>query len=137
MTRPSPPLLAQLPEYVPHLVVQLGRVSTTITGIERTGQEVLGVSDHGQSHPVHKARAGGMAHYSMQHRTEEVWARNARNVAADIDRAVGDLHAELVVLTGDVRARSLVYEALSERSRMITEQVPGPSPDDHNPDVIR
>ena len=128
------PLLAQLPEYVPHVVVRLSRTRAAITGIDRSGQEVLEMSDYGESHPVHKARAGGTAHYSMQHRTEEVWARNARGVAADIDRAVSEIHAELVVLTGDVRARSLVHDALGERSRAITEQLPGPSLDDHNPD---
>jgi hypothetical protein len=128
------PLLAQQPEYVQQVVVRLGRVTATITGRDHTGQEVLRISDSGENHPAHKARAGGTAHYSMQHRTEEVWARNARSVAADIDRAVRDLRAELVVLSGDARARSLVHDALGERSRAITEQLPGPSPDDHSPD---
>jgi Bacterial archaeo-eukaryotic release factor family 2 len=128
------PLLAQLPEYVPHVVARLGRLTATITGVDRAGGEVLGVTDHGESHPVHKTRGGGAAHYSMQHRTEEIWARNTHNVAADIDRAVSNLHAELVVLTGDVRARSLVREALGEHSRAIVEEIPGPSPDDHTSD---
>jgi hypothetical protein len=128
------PLLAQRAEYVPHVVVRVGRLTATITGVDRAGAEVLDVTNTGESHPGHKARAGGSAHYSMQHRTEEVWARNARSVASDVDRAVSDLHAELVVLTGDVRARSLVYDALSEHSRVITEQMPGPSPDDHTSD---
>jgi hypothetical protein len=128
------PLLAQQLEYVPHLVVRLGRTKATITGIDCSGQEVLGLNEHGESHPAHKARAGGTAHYSMQHRIEEVWARNARGVAADIDRAVSEIHAELVVLTGDVRARGLVHDALGEHSRAITEQLPGPSPDDQTTD---
>lgn len=72
--------------------------------------------------------------YLEVHRTEEVWARNARDFAADVDRAVSTLHAELVILTGDVRARSLVLDALGERSRAIIEQVPGPGPDDHTTD---
>lgn len=57
------PLLAQLPEYAPHVVVRLGRLTATITGVDRVGQEVFGVTDQGVSHPVHKARAGGPAHY--------------------------------------------------------------------------
>jgi Bacterial archaeo-eukaryotic release factor family 2 len=100
------PLLAQLTEYVPHVVVRVGRATATITGVDGAGREVLAVTDEGESHPVHKAPAGGAAHYSMQHRTEELWARNTRSVAADIDRAVTQLGAELVVLTGDVRARA-------------------------------
>ncbi|MGH3788961.1 MAG: Vms1/Ankzf1 family peptidyl-tRNA hydrolase [Pseudonocardiaceae bacterium] len=128
------PLLAQLPEYVPHVMVRLGRTTATITGFDRTGREVLDGPDKGQNHPVHKTGGGGAAHYSMQHRTEEVWARNARAFAADVDRAVATLHAELVVLTGDVRARSLVRDELGEHSQAITEQVPGPGPDDHTTD---
>ncbi|MDQ3763396.1 MAG: hypothetical protein M3460_17745 [Actinomycetota bacterium] len=128
------PLLAQLPEYVPHVVVRLGRTTATIMGFDRTGREVLDVTRQGESHPAHKAGAGGAAHYSMQHRTEEVWARNARGFAAHVDRAVATLRAGLVVLTGDVRACSLVHDALGEHSRAITEQVPGPSPDDRTTD---
>jgi hypothetical protein len=124
------PLLAQAPEYVPHVVVRVGRTAATITGFDRTGREVLGAAAEGQNHPAHKAGGGGTAHYSLEHRTEEVWARNARAFAADIDRAVSQLHAELVVLTGDVRACSLVRDALGEHSRAISEQVAGPPPDD-------
>ena len=128
------PLLAQRPEYVPHVVVRLGRTAATITGFDRTGEQVLGGIEEGEDHPAHKAGAGGAAHYSMQHRTEEVWARNARAFAAEVERAVTTLHAELIVLTGDVRARSLVRDALGERSRTITEEVPGPGPDDRTTD---
>ena len=128
------PLLAQVPEYVPHVVVQIGRTAATITGFDRTGREVLGVAEEGQSHPAHKVAGGGAAHYSIQHRTEEVWSRNARAFAADVDRAVSRLHAELVVLTGDVRACSLVRDALGEHSRAIAEQVAGPPPDDRTSD---
>jgi hypothetical protein len=128
------PLLAQLPEYVPHVVVRLGRTTATITGFDRTGRQVSCGIEEGENHPAHKAGAGGAAHYSMQHRTEEVWTRNARAFAADVERAVTTLHAELIVLTGDVRARSLVRHALGERSRTITEELAGPSPDDRTTD---
>jgi Bacterial archaeo-eukaryotic release factor family 2 len=47
---------------------------------------------------------------------------------------VSRLHAELVVLTGDVQARSMVLDALGERSRAIAVQVPGPGPDDTTTD---
>lgn len=128
------PLLAQLPEYVPHVVVRLGRTAATITGFDRTGEQVSCGLEEGEKHPAHKAGAGGAAHYSMQHRTEEVWTRNARAFAADVERAVTTLHAELIVLTGDVRARSLVRDALGDRSRTITEELAGPSPDDRTTD---
>ena len=123
-----------LPEYGPHIVVALGRTATTITGFDRTGRQVRCGVEEGETHPAHKAGAGGTAHYGMQHRTKEVCARIARSFAADVERAVTTLHAELIVLTGDVRARSLVRDALGERSRTITEEVAGPGPDDRTTD---
>lgn len=41
------PLLAPVPVYVPHVVVQIGRTAATITGFDRTGREVLGVAEEG------------------------------------------------------------------------------------------
>ncbi len=38
------PLLAQAPEYVPHVVVRVGRTAATITGFDRTGREALGAA---------------------------------------------------------------------------------------------
>ena len=128
------PLLAQVPEYVPHIVVALGRTAATITGFDRTGQQVRWEVEGGETHPAHKAGAGGTAHHSMQRRTEEVWARNARSFAADVERAVTTLHAELIVLTGDVRARNLVRDALGERSCTIVEEIEGPGADDRTTD---
>ncbi|HZS19794.1 MAG TPA: hypothetical protein VFA63_02270 [Pseudonocardiaceae bacterium] len=128
------PLLAQMPEYVPHLVVRVGRTAATITAFDRTGEQVHGETAEGAHHPVHKTGGGGAAHYTMQHHTEEVWARNARAFAAEVDRAVESLRAELIVLTGDARARSLLRDALGARSRTITTEIPGPTPDDHTTD---
>lgn len=128
------PLLAQMPEYVPHVVVRVGRTAATIAAFGRTGEQVRRETAEGAHHPVHKTGAGGAAHYRLQHHTEEVWARNARAFAAEVDRAVESLNAELIVLTGDVRARSLVRDALGERSRSITTEIPGPTPDNHTTD---
>jgi Bacterial archaeo-eukaryotic release factor family 2 len=56
------------------------------------------------------------------------------DVATEVDLVVESLKAELLALTGDVRARSLVRDALGERSRSITTEIPGPTPDDHTID---
>ena len=124
------PLLAQLPESVPHVVVVLDRTEARVRGRDRAGREVLSEDEHGTEHPVHKVRGGGSAHLGMQRRIEEVHKDNAKSFAADIDKSVSRLHAELVVLTGDVQARTMVLDALGERSRAIAVQVPGPGPDD-------
>ncbi|MFN2495414.1 MAG: hypothetical protein ABR608_05850 [Pseudonocardiaceae bacterium] len=58
------PLLSQAPEYVPHVVVRLGRTTATITGVDRTGREVFATTQEGQSHPAHKTGGCGAAHFS-------------------------------------------------------------------------
>lgn len=128
------PLLAQLPRRVPVVVAQVDRTEARITGIDRAGRPELGTRDRGRQHPAHKVRGGGPAHLSLQRRTEELWADNAREFAAEVDRAVARLRAELVVLTGDVRARALVRDALGERSRSLVEEITGPGPADTTTD---
>jgi hypothetical protein len=94
------PLLAQLPEYVPHLVVRLGRVSATIIGIERTGQEVLGVREYGQSQRAtegtrrvlarfeqERGRAGGLA-------VTGLWRSPRMSCGGSAHRGTGPTHAE-------------------------------------------
>lgn len=49
----------------------------------------------------------------MQDHTEEVWRRNARNVAESVRGTWKQYAARVVVLAGDVRARAEVFEALS------------------------
>lgn len=124
------PMLAQLPQRVPYLLVRLDKTKASIRGVDRAGREVLGGIEPGRQHPVHKVRGGGLAHVSIQHRTEQVWATNARAFASEVDRAVAQLHAELVVLTGDPRARALVADALGARSRALVKEIAGPGTGD-------
>jgi Bacterial archaeo-eukaryotic release factor family 2 len=61
----------------------------------------------------HKARGGGWSHLNWQRSAETVWARNAAEVAAEIERQVRS-GPDVVILAGDERSRS-----------MVTEQLPG------------
>lgn len=128
------PLLAQTVEAVPAVTVQLGKVHALVRGFDRAGREVFDASEHGRHHPVHKVRGGGEAHYGMRQRTEETWKDNARAFAADVDRAVEALHAELVVLIGDTGARRLLADALDERNTELAVDLAGPGPDDTTTD---
>ncbi|GAA3690993.1 hypothetical protein GCM10023081_30480 [Arthrobacter ginkgonis] len=55
--------------------------------------------------------------------TEEIWRRNADELAKQIDDVVRDSGARLVVLSGDVKARELVLSQLAEASRAIATTV--------------
>lgn len=64
----------------------------------------------------HKFGGGGWSHLRFQHVTENVWKRNATEVAAEIER-----HArrgiEMIILAGDPHSRGQVLDALGDDVR--------------------
>ena len=79
---------------------------------------------------MRKTKAGDMFRQDKQQRAaEEVWRANAKKVAHAIVGAVDDCGADIVVLAGDVRARTAVQEELSEPvlSRVVDAGGAGPS----------
>jgi hypothetical protein len=110
--------------------VQLGKTSASVSGVDAGGLVRAQAEERGQEHNTHKTRGGAAAHHGMQRRTEEKWKSNIRSFASSVERAVAELPAELLVLSGDVQARTMLLDELSERSREITVELDGPTPDD-------
>lgn len=127
------PLMAQTPDTVPHVVVELGKTTATVRSVEESGSSQE-TTEHGQEDDTHKVRGGASAHLSMQRRTEELWKENLREFATTIEKAVARLHAELLVITGDVQARAMLLDELGGRSREIVAELPGANPDDMTTD---
>jgi hypothetical protein len=67
------------------------------------------VSVGGETEFEHKIRGGGWGHLRYQHRSENVWRRNAADVATEIEHQVGE-GADLVLLAGDPKSCQLVKE---------------------------
>ncbi|HTU74147.1 MAG TPA: hypothetical protein VMG38_11580 [Trebonia sp.] len=118
------PLLAQLPQQVPHVRV----------GADRTGGRVLTVSASGatatstitgQTWPVHKTSR--KADYSRQRSTEEAWAENGKLLADAVTRAAEQVRAEFVVVGGDEWERStllgLLPTALRDAAVVVDREV--------------
>jgi hypothetical protein len=61
----------------------------------------------------HKFHGGGWSHLRYQHNTENVWMRNATEVAAEIERQA-DSDVDIIMLAGDPQSRSQVVEALGD-----------------------
>lgn len=112
------PLVRHRPSEYPYIVVEASRDNAEIRlhYAGRPGPEM--VQDvQGSSKNLNKFPGGGWSQGRYQHRTEEVWRRNANQVAEEIDRIVRSSGAKLLVLAGDIRARGLVQDQLSEASR--------------------
>lgn len=118
------PLVRHRPEEFPYVVAEVSREHGEIrlhyagAGTPASTQEVQGTTEH-----VSKFQGGGWAHLRFQHHTEDVWRRNADQVAEEIDRVVSSSGARLVVLAGDIHARRLVQEQLSKASQGILSVV--------------
>lgn len=118
------PLVKHRPEDLPYVVAEVSREHGEIrlyhagAGAPDSTREVQGESEH-----VSKFQGGGWAHLRFQHHTEDVWRRNADEVAGEIDRVVSSSGARLIVLAGDIRARGLVQEQLSQASQAIVSVV--------------
>jgi hypothetical protein len=120
------PLLAQRRPPIPHL-----RVSAT-----RTGGEIVAIGGTGwswrdwvagQQWPVHKTSVGSLSQDRHQRSVEETWDENAKPLATEVDAVAGRIGAEHVIVSGDVRARSLLLERLStplrESATVLDEEV--------------
>lgn len=85
----------------------------------------------GQTLHVHKVPAGDWA--ELQGSTEEVWRRNARQVADAVSGAAKEYGARVVLLAGEVRARAEISRALEPGNLEVLEvegggRAPGSSP---------
>lgn len=118
------PLVKHRPEEFPYVVAEVSREHGEIrlhyagAGAPASTQEVQGESEH-----VSKFQGGGWAHLRFQHHTEDVWRRNADQVAEEIDRVVSSSGARLVILAGDIHARRLVQEQLSKASQALVSVI--------------
>jgi hypothetical protein len=67
---------------------------------------------HGSTLHLTKVPQGDWAQKRFQQRAENVWRRNAREVADAVRSAVADHRPRVVILAGDERARSVTAESL-------------------------
>ena len=121
------PLLIQRPRDLTYVVAEVGRDGGEITQFRFSRvQPVAHRAVRGDTEFLTKVQSEDdfLANGRYQHHTEEIWKRNEGLVAAAIDEIVRDTGAELLVVTGDVRARQLLIEALSPATLKILTVVP-------------
>ncbi|MCR3750805.1 hypothetical protein LX88_004792 [Lentzea californiensis] len=113
------PLASYLPPPVPHVVVVADSSGADLHSFD--GQVELVQSVRGRQHPLHKTGGGGWAHKRMQQRVEDTVKHNAKQVAEEVERLVGEVRAELVVLGGEVQARTAVRHELGLDDDLVVE----------------
>jgi hypothetical protein len=105
------PMLAQSPPPVPHLRVSADRAGGEL--VEVLGQyQTTATRVDGEGWPVHKTSVGGWSQNRYQRSAEEAWRENEKEFAAAVAAAAERTGAELIMLAGDVKARSLLLGQL-------------------------
>jgi hypothetical protein len=113
------PLLAQRRPHVPHLQVMArhdgGEIASVTAAGAQDDEEVTGTG-----WPVHKTKGGGSAQLRYQHDTEEAWETNAKELAGRVTAEAREVGAELILVTGDPVARTLLVRELGTDLAAIT-----------------
>jgi hypothetical protein len=118
------PLLRHRGDDFPYVVAEVGRDGGEIRlQHARRDGVVEERAVEGERENLKKVPTGGWSQGRYQHHTEEIWRRNADEIAAEIDRVVRAAKARLLIIAGDIRARELVLDQLAEASRSIASTV--------------
>lgn len=121
---------------IPHLVVEIDRAGADIHAFD--GGRVLGTEQvEGDTEHIHRGHPGGWSQRRFQQRAENTWERNADDVAAQVVDMAATHRAEMVFVSGDVRAQHLLLEALPERERGQTTLIEAGSPDGVAAEIVR
>jgi len=118
------PLIKHKPDGFLYVVAEVSRDEGEIR-LHWAGRQEPQLTGHvqGSRENLKKVPGGGWSQGQYQHRTEEVWRRNADQVVEEIDKIVASRPVRLLVLSGDIRARQLVADQLSEASKAILRVV--------------
>ncbi|GAA1876240.1 Vms1/Ankzf1 family peptidyl-tRNA hydrolase [Myceligenerans crystallogenes] len=122
-----------VPELVQTIRAADESVELLMVTIDRQGADFMRAGFAGRSYEVYtaphdeiaKVASPGTSQTRIESRAEDSWGRNADAIAAEVERRVDATHPELVILTGDVRAVSLVHERLHRPVAECCVEVPG------------
>jgi hypothetical protein len=113
--------------------------------IDRTGADVYAIHHgapddveevKGKDFPITKVGAGGWSQRRYQERAENTWEQNAESVAEVVGRLAHRIGARFVAVSGDVRANSLLREALHKDVHPLLREVSGGRPHGRSGDPI-
>lgn len=114
------PLLKSQPADVAYLVVETSRDGGEVR-LYHAGSAQAEADEHveGRTDMLHKAQVGGWRQDKNQDHVEEIWRQTQSQLASTVDELVRTRQPRLLVVAGDIRARQLLADELSEQSRSI------------------
>lgn len=114
------PLVWHRPDDFAYVVAEVGRDGGEVHLRRANGlHEDETTRVEGETENLKKVPSGGWSQGRYQHRTENIWKANAADIASEIDRVARSCRARLVIVSGDIRARNLVAEQVSEQTKEV------------------
>jgi hypothetical protein len=111
----------------PYAVVLIDRTGADLFGIRR-GSPGLHAEVEGEHDELRKVGPGGWSQRRYQQRAEDSWEQNAEQVAARVERLVGQVQPVFVAVAGDVRAVALLRESLPKGVDELVHVIEGERP---------
>ena len=118
-------LVSDMTSQVPHVVVHTDRTGADVEAFFDTAQVAQEVTVKGRTLHLKKVQGGGWAHHRYQHRTENQWRENAKEIRETVMQLAEQVGAELVIGVGDERELTYVKEGLSQPWDARWVEVPG------------
>ncbi|GAA3470346.1 baeRF2 domain-containing protein [Nonomuraea roseola] len=125
------PLLMLRGENVPHLRVIVDHAGAEVTVFG--GGSPRRTTAEAERWPLQKTAQGGWSQKRYERMVDEGWEHNASAVAREIDEQVRRIGAELVVVAGEPKSRSLVCDHLGTKASDRVMMVEHGSRADHGP----
>ncbi len=116
------PILENRQRIVPHVVVEVDRAGAEIISFD-AGGDVGAETVEGETLHIHRGHPGGWSQRRFQQRAENQWESNASDAAAEVAAVASSIEAELIVVSGDVRAVGFLTEHLPEHVRPIVHVI--------------
>lgn len=119
------PWLVARSQRMPYLLVLIDRIGADVSVRDLLFGEAERIRQDGKDHPITKVATGGWAQPRYHRRTENLWDRNAGEVADTVDRLRREHRPAMVVVAGDVRSRVALLDKLPEATRDLVVHVDG------------
>ncbi|MCW4355515.1 hypothetical protein ONR57_19610 [Hoyosella sp. YIM 151337] len=106
------------------LLAEADRNGVDVSYIDEYGHAIDFDSEDQDRHPIHKAAVGDRFSWAkVQERTEEMIERNYRDTATYLAEVVREVKPSMLVLSGEVQARTGIERHLPEDAKKLTHSV--------------